>query len=47
MKELLKNKIMIGLLVFVIGVTYINTIELKKYENNVFKKLFIWYNIIE
>ena len=35
MKELLKNKIMIGLLVFVIGVTYINTKELKKYEEKI------------
>ena len=35
MKELLKNKIMIGLLIFVIGVTYINTIELKKYEEKI------------
>ena len=33
MKELLKNKLMICLLIFVILVTYANTIQLKKYED--------------
>ncbi len=35
MKELLKNKIMIGLLIFVVCVTYVNTTQLKKYEEKI------------
>ena len=32
MKEMLKNKIFIGLLIFCVAVTYINTIQMKEYE---------------
>lgn len=35
MKEMLKNKVMIGIAVFVIGVTYINSVQMKQYEEKV------------
>lgn len=35
MKEILKNKIMIGLVIFVICVTYINSVQMQKYEGNI------------
>ncbi len=35
MKELLKNKMTIALIIFIVGVTYINTIQLNKYEEKI------------
>lgn len=34
MKELLKSKIMIGFIIFVLGITYIDSINVKKMEEN-------------
>lgn len=34
MKELLKSKIMIGFIVFILGITYIDSINVKKMEED-------------
>lgn len=35
MKELLQNKIMIGMIVFVMCITYINSVQTQKYEESI------------
>jgi hypothetical protein len=34
MKELLKSKIMIGFIIFVLGITYIDSVNVKKMEED-------------